>query len=371
MSARSRTGETPRPPTVATKTDVGANEWRIDDDVARLRVWGSDQFHPLPTNTNEVLIGSTEACAIKLRDASRRVSRQHARLVREGASWIIRDLESKNGIQLDGARREAFAIEPGVEIGIGGVTLIAESARLIALRCFLARLLGWASSQIEAVDLALRAIRVAATRRAALVLSGDGDLVPVAHALHRHVLGDDRPFVQCDPRRGRRAASVRSVQNYDLGIPALVTAAGGSLCIWSRRLPRDFKEVTAALREPGVRVQLIVCTHEPDDGKDFVAAPIQIPPLSTRPKELDRVIDEYGADAVASLAARTPFTRKDREWVREHSSSSFPDIEKGTRRLVALRHGGSIARAAALLGMSHVALTEWIGRRRIPSAPAK
>ncbi|MEJ7599246.1 MAG: FHA domain-containing protein [Kofleriaceae bacterium] len=334
----------------------------------RLRIWGTDQVHALPATASEAIIGTTDACAIRLRDASRRVSRQHARLVRDGAHWIIRDLESKNGIRIDGARRTELTIEPGVEIGIGGVTLIAETARLVALRCFLARILGWSSSQIEIVDLGLRAIRAAATRRTALVLCGGGDLVPLAQALHRHVLGEDRPFVQCDPRRRRMDASVRAAENYALGVPAMIAAAGGSVCVWSKRLPRDFEQLKAALREPGARVQLIVCSQELQDCKGF-ATPITIPSLATRPAELDRIIDEYGADAIASLAASGPFTSKDRQWVREHSASSLPDIEKGTRRLVALRHGGSLARAAGMLGMSHVALTEWIGRRRVLSPP--
>jgi molybdenum-dependent DNA-binding transcriptional regulator ModE len=52
--------------------------------------------------------------------------------------------------------------------------------------------------------------------------------------------------------------------------------------------------------------------------------------------------------------------------VIQHSASSLPEIEKGTRRLVAIRQAGSIAQAAARLGMSHVALSQWIGRRRLP-----
>ena len=79
------------------------------------------------------------------------------------------------------------------------------------------------------------------------------------------------------------------------------------------------------------------------------------------------MIDEYGADAVVALDAKVSFTSADREWVREHSAGSLPEIEKGSLRLVALREGGSIVRAASILEMSHSSLTEWIGRRRLPS----
>jgi hypothetical protein len=154
----------------------------------------------------------------------------------------------------------------------------------------------------------------------------------IANALHRLVLGD-KPFVQCDPRRRQTEATVRAAENYTLGVPAMAAATGGSLCVWSRRLPRDFGKVRTALREPNTRVQLIVCTHEPKDHKDFVAAAISIPSLAGRQEELGRIIDEYGVDAVDSIvghAGSLLFTMADRDWVREHSSSSLTEIDKGT-----------------------------------------
>jgi hypothetical protein len=132
-------------------------------------------------------------------------------------------------------------------------------------------------------------------------------------------------------------------------------------------VPRDFAEVTAALRDPGRRVQLVVCTHDTTDSQRFAAATVDIPPLASRAVEIGRVIDEYGGDAVVALGANVTFTSADREWVREHSAGSLPEIEKGTLRLIALREGGSIVRAASILEMSHSSLTEWIGRRRLPS----
>jgi len=43
------------------------------------------------------------------------------------------------------------------------------------------------------------------------------------------------------------------------------------------------------------------------------------------------------------------------------------EIEKATLRLAALRMCGTIARAAALLGISHVALSDWMKRRWRPT----
>ena len=174
----------------------------------------------------------------------------------------------------------------------------------------------------------------------------------------------------CDPqRRATDAGAAR--ENYTSGMRGLQAAAGGSLCVRSKRLPRDFAELGAALRDPRTRVQLIVCGPRPPDRTEFISAPIEIPALSTRGHELDRIIDEYAHDAAATLRISAPFTRVDRDWVRRHSSTSLPEIEKGASRIIALREAGNIARAAALLGMGHTSLGEWIGRRRLPMGSLK
>ncbi|TMQ06959.1 MAG: FHA domain-containing protein [Deltaproteobacteria bacterium] len=324
--------------TMATKTDLGADAWAIDDEVVRLREWGTDRSYPLPADPNATLmIGSSETCSLQLSDPSGCLSRQHVRLVREASRWIAHDLDSKNGMRLDGIRRPKVLLEPGSE----------------------------SSDRSETVDLALRSVRLSATRRAALALCGDGDLVPIARGLHRYSLGDDRPFVLCDPRR-RVTEHSAPLENYTVGMHAFRAALGGSMCMWVKRLPRDFADVTTALHDPGTRVQLIVCGVRPPDSKELVSAPIEVPPLSSRPDEIERVIDEYAADAVTALHASASFNTVDRDWVRLHSATSLPEIEKGTLRIIALREAGNIARAAAMIGMAHASLGEWIGRRRLP-----
>lgn len=355
---------------VATNTDIGADEWRIDDAVTQLREWGTAEVHPLPGGPGGPgawNIGAAEGVWLRLADETNRVSRLHARLTFDGARWIIADRESKNGIRCDGGRRLAFPLSPGVEIGIGGITLIAESAQLVALRGVLARLIGWSDASARDVDLALRAVRMAATRRESLLLCGAGDLVAIAHLLHRHALGDARPFVVCDPRRRSTDPSARAAANYSTGIQALAAAAGGTLCVWRNRLPPDFDAVIELVRAPTSRVQLVVCTHAPQHTEPLIASPIVFPPLDERAAELDRIIDEYAAEAVAALGAVATFTPADRDWVRRHEAATLPRIEKATRRLVAIRdNDGSITRAAAQLAMSHAALSEWVARRRLP-----
>jgi len=358
----------------ATNCDARADRWQINDDVIRLRQWATERSQVLPTAPgDEWLIGSGESCWLKLDDASRRVSRTHARLSRKDGAWVLRDAGSTNGMMVDGARRAEIVLEPGLEVWLGGVTMIAESGRSVALRGFLGRVLGWTSDRIRAIDLALRSIRMAAARQAALVLCGDDDLVTLARAVHQRALGDGRPFIVCDPRRQRSAESVRAAENVRTGMDALGAARHGSLCIWSHKPPRDFADLRRALQDPDTRVQLVVCARQPAEAEAFGAAPITIPPLARRSRELPRIIEEYAHEAAAELGlARASFARSDRDWVLEHASASLSEIDKTTLRLLALRDaGGNLNRAAARLGMARWSLAKWAVRRDLPLGVAR
>lgn len=355
---------------ISTTNDPTGEGWSIDDTVVRLREWGGDRVHMLPA-AGEGLIGTTEGCQIRLEDRTARVSRKHARIWRGHEGWMIEDAGSKNGIRIDGVRVGcgASSIDPGVEIGIGGLTLLAESPRLIALRGFLARVLGWTRDRTVVVDHALRSIRLAAAQRVGLVLSGDAELVAIARSIHRCALGPDRPFVACDPRRRTSKESVRAVANHEQGMRALEAARGGSLCVWGSRLPRDFSQVLRELRDPDARVLLVYCSNKRESSDGLLSTPIDILPLARRAAEVPRIIDEYARDAIAELGAtRAAFTKQDRAWVMAHAATSLGEIEKATLRLTAIRMCGSIGRAAARLGMAHVSLARWIGRRKLPMA---
>lgn len=247
--------------------------------------------------------------------------------------------------------------------------LVAESAQLTALRGYLARLLGWSDARREYVDRALRSVRAAATRRVPLVLSGQGELVSVASSLHGHVIGRDKPFILCDRRRRRAEADVRSVANISDPSQALHAAIGGSLCLLRRRMPQDTSPIGDEFSRPRPRVQIIICTGADeraaaDAWRALPADPVVIPPLAERENELDRIISEYAAEALKELGtAHTVFPEDDSDWVRFHSASTLAEIEKGTRRLVALRAGGNVTGAAARLGMAAVSLSRWFGRR--------
>jgi hypothetical protein len=259
-----------------------------------------------------------------------------------------------------------------MELGVGVTTLIAESERSIALRGFVARLLGWGEDRAAVVDQALRSIRWGATFRAGLVLCGEPDLVPIAQALHHRTLGPGRPFVVCDPRRGNTAATVRSPANCEDAMTAFDEARGGSLCVRGVRLPRDFAAVVARARDPNAFVQLIVCTDGAQDAALVAGAPVVMPPLRDRAAELPRIIDEVAAEAMAALGVRgAVFDDADRAWVLAHAATSLAEIEKATLRLVALKATDSMRAAAELLGMAQVSLWTWVERRTPPPGLAR
>jgi hypothetical protein len=95
---------------------------------------------------------------------------------------------------------------------------------------------------------------------------------------------------------------------------------------------------------------------------------VDIPSLADREDEIDRIIDEYAADAAVALGVpHSPFRAIDRDWVRQHAATSIPDIERATRRLVALRASRILTVAAGRLGPANVSLSRhWIGRRPPP-----
>jgi pSer/pThr/pTyr-binding forkhead associated (FHA) protein len=64
-----------------------------------------------------VLIGRSKECDVQLEDPN--VSRRHAELRQEGASYWIVDLDSTNGIEVNGRRLKRSKLEDGDRIVIG------------------------------------------------------------------------------------------------------------------------------------------------------------------------------------------------------------------------------------------------------------
>lgn len=368
-------------------TDPVAADTSPSDELIRVRRWGSNWLEMLPTGARSseisndrsaaehgvrsriaLTVGTASDCDIRVDDPEQLVSGTHARLICEDGNWKIVDNASKNGLWIDHRRCESAALRAGTEIGLGRkFILIAESARSIALRSFLARILGWTNDRTTVVDLALRSVLATSSQRGAIVLCSDSDPVAIAHSIHRMAFGSERPFITCDPKRKSTMESVRWTQNFTRGNEALAAAAGGTLCVWVSRLPPDFADVWEALVAPTATVRLVVCSNKPIDGQTFLAVPVVVPALATREPELRHIIKDYAADAVAELGGDVGLhiRREDVDWILRNEASSLAKIETATLRLVALRMFPNLNQAAERLGMARMSLAAWIGRRNL------
>lgn len=353
-----------------TTTNVLLEEWAINDDVIRLREWGTDRVYSLYSDHPGPLIGSAPSCSIQIHDRTHRTSREHAQLQRVQGWWVANDRNSKNGLYRDGAKLDKFVLTPGVEIGLGGgVTLVAESARLIALRSALARMVGWSAASAEAIDLGLRAIRFAAQHRMTLVLCG-ADLVPLAAELHRLTLTAARPFVFCNPRRRTSESTWNPTKCAPSGSAALEEAPGGTVCLSTKLLPSDLRDLMRGLRRPECQTQLVVCSERAEDAELFNSAPLVIPPLTSRKEEIERIIQEYAVDAAGTLGLGEHWLNAaEREWIRGNMHT-LAGIQKATIRLAAIRQAGSMTAGADFLGISHVAMSKWLRTHNFPSGLA-
>ena len=352
-----------------TETDPCMRKSALDDDVVQLREWGSYRIHrlpPRPETSRQVdwMIGSGADCATRLTDTSRRVSTHHARLLWNRSHWGLLDLGSKNGLRVDGWLQATALLTPGTEIAIGGLTLIAESQRLINLRSFLCRLLGWGPERLAAVDEALRALRSAQVQRAPLVIRGEGDWLTVARDLHHRIVGASQPFVLCAPRGPSMDANLRGIATIEKGLAAIAAARGGSLCVRSRRPPMELVRLVALLRSPSAAVQLMICDDSRTDAPSALALPITIPNLLSRYAELPRIVDEYCRDAADAFATRID-NGEVREWIFRHASASIPDLERAAYRLFAIRASKTLDAAAGLLGIEVQALRAWLQRHKL------
>ena len=330
--------------------------WHIADPVVRLRALETDEIYllPDPRERGDTILGSDASNHLRLHDPSGSLSGHHAYLAWDGERWRMRDLGSKNGLWIDGFRRRTIELVPGLEIGIGGLTLLAESAGLLQLRALAARLIGWSPDRRHDIDRALRGLRDAAQLRASLVLCGEGDLVPIAHRLHRETLGLERPFVACG--RGDRACDL------------LRPAADGTLCASVLEPPDDLADAIHALVTGASLARLVLCAPDVRDASSLgvLLGPtiwLELPSLLVRRAEIPRILVEAAGDAAAELEQPfAPLRTGDIELLSGEPFEGLADVHAASYRLVALRTLG-IRSGAARLGITPGALSRWARRR--------
>lgn len=70
----------------------------------------------------ETLIGRSTACNVPLVDES--VSREHAVILRDADEFLIEDLQSTNGIRVNGKKVRSAALQHGDEIQVGQTQIL-------------------------------------------------------------------------------------------------------------------------------------------------------------------------------------------------------------------------------------------------------
>jgi hypothetical protein len=99
---------------------VSPEELGLESDRVTLS-WDGQQ-HEL--DKRRVLIGRSRDCDIQLTDAN--VSRRHAEVRQEGASYWIVDLDSTNGVEINGRRLKRAKLEHGDRLTLGSTEMTFE-----------------------------------------------------------------------------------------------------------------------------------------------------------------------------------------------------------------------------------------------------
>jgi len=340
--------------TDTTNADPAAAGWAIDDPVIRLRLLGSERVFDLATS-DRWLLGSSPRCSLRLDDPSGRVSRRHAVASRAGELWALADAGSTNGLRVNHERRRSVELAPGDEVALGGITLIAESARSMELHELLRRWLGRSASHLGEVDRALRDVRAMANLQTALILRGAGGLLGVARRLHQITLGD-RPFVALGRREDRKQCLDRALDGMLYVDPRGLGGGLGAVLADLRAFDRGIRLVMRADSTKSIAKLAVLLPR---------IATISIPPMTEREDELEELLEAYGSDAVAELGASwLGFRPGDPDRVLAVRITTLDEIEDAARRLVALRNWG-VTNGANRLGISHAALSRWARRRKI------
>ncbi len=102
------------PPTEA----ISADELGMERKEASLTLNGRKQV----LSDRRVVLGRSKECDVQVPDAN--VSRRHAELRQEGSSWWVVDLDSTNGLEVNGKRVQRAKLSDGDTITLGGTDLV-------------------------------------------------------------------------------------------------------------------------------------------------------------------------------------------------------------------------------------------------------
>lgn len=73
---------------------------------------------------SRAVLGRSKSCDIAIPDPN--ISRRHAEISREGGHWHVADLESTNGVKVNGRRVDTSRLAPGDDLTLGTTDLVFE-----------------------------------------------------------------------------------------------------------------------------------------------------------------------------------------------------------------------------------------------------
>ncbi len=103
--------------------DEAAQEAPLEREAAVLS-WDG---HRLRVDKRRVVLGRSRECDIQIEDAN--ISRRHAELRQEGTSFWIVDLDSTNGLEVNGKRVKRAKLDPGDSFTIGSTEVTFSTER--------------------------------------------------------------------------------------------------------------------------------------------------------------------------------------------------------------------------------------------------
>ena len=109
-----------KPPGPLRRTLMRATAWvsAVDRDLRAAWQRPHVPVLALPSGERQIILGRSRDCGCVLDDPS--VSRRHAELRRDGDRWLLRDLGSRNGTRVNGARLlDETEVGPGDRVSFG------------------------------------------------------------------------------------------------------------------------------------------------------------------------------------------------------------------------------------------------------------
>jgi hypothetical protein len=110
-------------PVVPDAVDSAQEELGLEREVAVLS-WDAQR---LRVDKRRVVLGRSRECEIQIEDAN--VSRRHAELRQEGTAFWIVDLDSTNGLEVNGKRVKRAKLDPGDSFTVGSTEVTFSTER--------------------------------------------------------------------------------------------------------------------------------------------------------------------------------------------------------------------------------------------------